>query len=389
MSFPSPLSQPHPGTPALIPPPAVSPPALPVGPRRDGHGLIWIAAVLVLVLVGLVGYFLTFIGPAASIVGMLLALIPLAIVLLGIRLADRWEPEPRGLVAFALAWGAVAAVAIALLVDLALQLVLRPQSSSAQEFLSAVVQAPVVEELAKGLGVLLLFVLARRSFDGPVDGVVYGALIGAGFAFTENIQYFAISLLEGGVEQTTITFFVRGLLSPFAHVMFTSATGFAVGLAARRGASGGHASGPWLLGLGGAIALHALWNGSATVGDFFALYVTLQVPLFIGFVLGVAVLRGEERRLTAARLGDYAAAGWFTPQEVTMLATPAGRRAALAWARTLRGDRTSVMKGFIEDATALAMTRQRALSGRDPHAAQDERAHLERAVAARAALLAP
>ena len=61
-----------------------------------------------------------------------------------------------------------------------------------------------------------------------------------------------------------------------------------------------------------------------------------------------------------ARLGDYAAAGWFTPQEVDMLATSAGRRAALAWARTLRGDRTALMKGFIIDATALAAARQRA-----------------------------
>ena len=55
------------------------------------------------------------------------------------------------------------------------------------------VQAPIVEEVGKGLGLLLLFVTARRAFDGPVDGVVYGALIGAGFALTENIQYFAIS----------------------------------------------------------------------------------------------------------------------------------------------------------------------------------------------------
>ena len=106
---------------------------------------------------------------------------------------------------------------------------------------SAVVQAPIVEEFAKGLGVFLIFLTARRAFDGPVDGVVYGALVGAGFAFTENIQYFAISFIEGGVVDVTTTFFVRGILSPFAHVMFTSITGFALGLAARRGASAGRA----------------------------------------------------------------------------------------------------------------------------------------------------
>ena len=59
-------------------------------------------------------------------------------------------------------------------------------------------QAPIVEEFAKGLGVFIIFVIARRAFDGPIDGIVYGGLVGAGFAFTENIQYFAISFIEGG-----------------------------------------------------------------------------------------------------------------------------------------------------------------------------------------------
>ena len=389
MSYPSPLSQPQPGHASPVPPPPVSLPPMPVAPRRSGAGAVWAIGVLAIVLIGLVAYFLTFIGTGASLVGMILALIPLGIVLAAVRLIDRWEPEPRVLVVLALAWGAVASVAIALLVDLGLFLVFRPQESAAQLAVTAIVQAPIVEELAKGIGLLLIFAVGRRAFDGPVDGVVYGALVGAGFAFTENIQYFAIALSDGGVEQATVTFFMRGILSPFAHAMFTAVIGFALGLAARRGASTGAALGPWCAGVIGAIVLHALWNGSAVLGDFFALYITLQVPLFIGFILGVIALRREEARLTRARLGEYAAAGWFTAQEVDMLATPAGRRAALAWAASLRGDRTATMRTFIRDATALAMTRQRALTGRDPRAAQDEQVYLERATAARAALFAP
>ncbi|MGL1654814.1 PrsW family glutamic-type intramembrane protease, partial [Vibrio parahaemolyticus] len=84
---------------------------------------------------------------------------------------------------------------------------------------SSVVQAPIVEEIAKGLGLLLLYAGARRYLDGPVDGIVYGALIGAGFAFTENIQYFAVSFIEGGTVQVVSVFFLRAVLSPFAHVM--------------------------------------------------------------------------------------------------------------------------------------------------------------------------
>lgn len=391
--FASALAQPRHAAPAPITPPTTSPAPVQVpataAPRRGRTAGIWLVGLLVLVLVALIGYFLNALGPGASVIGMLLALVPLAGVVFAVRLVDRWEPEPRGLLALAVAWGAIAAVGIALGVDLVVTIAIGNDDSPLREAFSAVVQAPVVEELAKGLGVLIIFAIARRAFDGPVDGIVYGALVGAGFAFTENIQYFAISFLEGGAADTSVTFFVRGILSPFAHVMFTSVTGFALGLAARRGATVGQATGPWLLGLAGAIALHALWNGSALFGDFFALYITLQVPLFAGFILGIIALRREESRLTRRRLGEYAAAGWFTPQEVDMLATAAGRRAALAWARTLRGDRTALMKTFIADATALAATRQRAITGRDPHAASDERDLLAKAAATRAAMFAP
>jgi hypothetical protein len=71
-----------------------------------------------------------------------------------------------------------------------------------------------------------------------------------------------------------------------------------------------------------------------------------------------------------------------------MLATPSGRKAGLDWARGLRGDRRPIMREFIKDATALAAVRQRAITGRDPLAVEDERALLIRTRAARAALLA-
>lgn len=375
--------------PRYAPPAPVAPPAqvpvVPVPVRKGRSVSIWLFGILALVLIGLVGYFVTFLGTAASVVGLVLALVPLGIVLFGVHLIDRWEPEPKGVMAFALAWGAIAAVGLSLLVDLGLSFVIR---GPLRESFGSVVQAPVVEEFFKGLGVLLIFAVARRAFDGPIDGVVYGALVGAGFAFTENIQYFAVSMIEGDSASLTMTFVLRGLLSPFAHAMFTAVTGFAIGLAARRGRAAGSVIGAAALGMLGAVLLHALWNGSAMFGDFFALYATLQVPLFIGFIIAIILLRREEERVTRTRLDDYARAGWFTPQEVTMLATRDGRKAALAWAASLREDRRPIMRGFIKDATALAAVRQRAIAGTDPLAAQDERALLARTAAARAALLA-
>ncbi|UYO98337.1 PrsW family intramembrane metalloprotease [Microbacterium sp. M28] len=362
------------------PAPAPAIPALPMPVRKGRTVSIWLFGVLGFLLLALAGYFVWALGSVASIIGLVLALIPLAIVFFGVRLIDRWEPEPKRIVIFAIAWGAIAAVGLTLLFDV--------MFGVDDVDAAAVIQAPIVEELFKGLGVFLIYLMARRTFDGPVDGIVYGALVGAGFAFTENIQYFAISLLEGGGEQLTMTFVLRGLMSPFAHAMFTALTGFAIGLAARRGASVAGVLGAGALGMLGAMLLHGFWNGSATFADFFVLYVTLQVPLFVGFILGIVALKREEARLTRERLSEYAVAGWFTPQEVDMLATRAGRKVGLAWAATLRGDRRPIMRGFIKDATALAAVRQRAISGRDRYAAEDERALLMRTRAARAALLA-
>ena len=71
-------------------------------------------------------------------------------------------------------------------------------------------QAPLVEEVAKGLGVLLIYAFSRAHFDGPVDGLVYAATVAAGFAFTENILYFGVALVEGGAEELGATFVMRG-----------------------------------------------------------------------------------------------------------------------------------------------------------------------------------
>ncbi len=201
-----------------------------------------VVASLALVAVG--ALFLLWLGPGFTAFGALLALIPLAVVLFGVRWIDRWEPEPRGLLIFAFLWGAGMSVAAALIVgfSIASAIPVDAAQSAAFDFASSVVVAPIVEETAKGLGVLLIFLIARRAFDGPVDGIVYAAVVAGGFAFTENIEYFAIELSDPAGSISSV-FFIRGILSPFAHVMFTAMTGLFIGLAAQRG-------GRWL-GVGG------------------------------------------------------------------------------------------------------------------------------------------
>lgn len=351
-------------------------------------GIILGAALLLAVL----GYFIATMGAGAVVFSAVIAVVPLLGVLFAVRWIDRWEPEPRWALAFALLWGAGVSVVISLLVDLVVQLTLAASGgpSEASEAMSIAIQAPIVEEIAKGTGVLLLVWIARRSFDGPVDGLVYAAVIAAGFAFTENILYFGGALIEGGTAALGSTFVMRGIFSPFAHVMFTACTGIALGFAATR-TRGAGILGYFAVGLTVAIALHALWNGALlVVTDFFGYYFVVQVPLFVLAIVLVVLLRRAEQRTTRRRLQEYADAGWFVDGEVSMLATAAGRRAARRWARTLSRDRSAAMQKFTTDATRLALLRQRIVSGRAlAGAAHEERELLNAITHDRAVLLAP
>ncbi|WP_082499159.1 MULTISPECIES: PrsW family intramembrane metalloprotease [unclassified Rathayibacter] len=370
---------------SAYPPP--TPPARPsVVPTVLGAiGVALLGILLLLVL----AYVVLGLGVSAAAVCAVIALIPLTLVLAGVRWVDRWEPEaPLGLW-FAFLWGAGGSVAIALLVDLGVQVAVYASGSqpSESDFVGAVIQAPLVEETAKGLGVLLVLLIWRRSFDGPVDGIVYAAVVASGFAFVENILYFGSALVEGGLGSLAVTFFLRGVLSPFAHVLFTACTGAALGFAAsRRGAAAVPIA---LLGLALAAFLHALWNGSSfLVSDWFGFYGVVQVPLFVVAVVVVVLLRRRERAVTLERLGDYAAAGWLSPAEVRMIGTAEGRRTALRWARTAGSDRPRAMTGFIRTATRLAHLRQHQIAGRGGRAAAlDEGVLLDELVARRAALM--
>lgn len=353
----------------------------PESPRRRGAGagIVVLSAIAILAGLLVLAYLAVSFGISVLVVGTLVALVPLAIVLLAVRWIDRWEPEPRWALWFAFLWGAAVSVAIALIVDLGVQLfvaVSSPTGATADATLQAVVQAPIVEEVAKGVGVLLIYAFSKSHFDGPVDGLVYAATVAAGFAFTENILYFGAALIEGGAGELGATFVVRGIFSPFAHVLFTACTGLAIGFAARRGGAG--VIGWFLLGLVAAILLHAFWNGSLAFADAFLLYFTVQVPIFVGAIAVTLLLRREEQRITRTRLAEYAAAGWFSPDEVEGLSSWSGRRAALAWARAQRPPRTAQVQRFITDATRLALTRQALVTGRgDVRRLEDERVLLD------------
>jgi RsiW-degrading membrane proteinase PrsW (M82 family) len=379
--------QPAPGNPASLGnQPWAAPPLV---ARRRSPGLLplliagGVLAVGSLLLV--VPFLLGNTGLTGFVIGFIASLIPLATVLLTVRLIDRWEPEPKRLLWFAFTWGAAVSIAATLLIQPVFALAAPTSSEDAYNYFMATVQAPIVEEFSKSLGLLLLVFAARKYFDGPVDGVVFAFTIAAGFAFTENILYFGREIAtssDPGADLVRI-FILRGVMSPFAHAIFTGTTGLIMGFAARKWHSG-YALLAFFFGLLPAMFLHNRWNSMG--GDFLAEYFVVQVPLFLIAVVGIVLLRLAEGKLTRHRLLEYARAGWFTPAEVEMLATTRGRRQALGWASS-RG-RAPQMREFIRAATSLAFTRQRVLSGRDvPVHQHDELEQLRRIPGLRAAVL--
>lgn len=361
-------------------------PAAQPGKRRSGAlkvTNIILLCVFSLIALLTLAFFALSIGANVFLICGALALIPLTICVLTLRWIDKWEPEPLSAMFFGFAWGAGMAVVTTLVLGSWVQPLLMSGSAEADaDMVGAVIQAPLVEEVCKGAGLLLLFFLRRRTFDGPVDGVVYAGIIAAGFAFTENILYFGAALEEadGAVDGLVGIFIMRGLMSPFAHVMFTATLGLCVGWAARNGGTKLVLI-AWLVGLVPAMFFHGLWNSSSFLGgNFFVVYFLLQMPLFGLFIVGVIFLRRSEAKLTRQRLSDYVASGWFTQQEVPMLATGAGRRRALHWAKTFGAD--PVMKEMIRLATRLAFVRQRILvdakSAATPAGAESLRLEQER-----------
>ncbi|MDX3540725.1 PrsW family intramembrane metalloprotease [Streptomyces sp. MB09-01] len=313
-------------------------------------------------------------GTPGFLVGLGLALLPVPPLMAAFRWLGRAAPAPWPQLLFCFGWGACAAALIAILANnFATEWIAAATADpSGADHLGSVAVAPVVEESAKAAALLLVFVFRRRHFTGPADGFVVAGFTATGFAFTENILYlgnaYGEDLAEGsGVLEsvTAATFFVRIVLSPFAHPLFTVLTGLGFGAAALSVRRYRRICLP-LLGLAPAMGMHALWNGSSRFGEhgFYTVYAFVMVPAF-GLLVWLAVrIRRGRLRVVSKELAVYAAAGWFGPAEVPALASLPARSLARALARHSGGRAAGrAVARYEADAAALALLRNRARRG--------------------------
>jgi RsiW-degrading membrane proteinase PrsW (M82 family) len=312
----------------------------------------------------------------ALLTGLVFAVLPVPIYLGLTRWIDRFEPEPRSMVLFTFFWGATVAVLIALVLNTFGEVVVSLNfGREAGALYGGSISAPVVEESAKALALLIVFRRRRSEFNGVVDGLVYAVLVGLGFAMTENILYYSKGAIEHGVQGALPVFVARGILTPFAHPLFTSMTGLGLGIASRATDHWVRIAAP-LAGLGGAIVLHSIWNTAAATGYTAVVYMLLFVPIFTGMLILTATARMREARLVARQLEPEVLAHWLSPGELAMLSSIRARRRAARAARRAGGrPARRALTHVQETASELAFARDRAARGLAPatEPAEDQR----------------
>ena len=308
-------------------------------------------------------------APSSLLLATVLAAVPVGPLVACYLWLDRYEPEPKRLLAFGLLWGGFVATAAALLVQGLGGLV---GGFSDRESLAVV--APVSEELAKGLFLLLLLWWRRHELDGILDGIVYAGMVGIGFAFIENIFYLASAyngtdgVGPGGTSALTGVFVLRCLISPFAHPLFTTFIGIGVGIAVGARSRVVRVLAP-LSGYVLAVLAHGLWNASTLYGisGFVGVYLALMAPAFLG-LLGFAVwARRSEKRMLTASLADAAGRGLIPATDIPWLVDLRARRACRAYAKQYGGPTAhSAMLDYQQAAIELGFLHHRYLRGTPP-----------------------
>ena len=313
-------------------------------------------------LAGLIVIFLTLANPVGAAVGFVLSSVTMTAVVVAYLWLDRWEPEPPRLLIFAFIWGTSVAVIVSAILQIVLDAWLNPAVDAAETGVSAftlIIGAPVTEEAAKGLFLLLMMTGARRNeMNSLTDCLVYAGLVGAGFAWLEDILYIANG---ESLAESLFTAALRLIMGPFAHSLFTTMFALGVWFALhKRGALA--KAGCILLGYLGAVILHAMWNGSSFLGTgaYFATYVFWMMPVFALAIVLAVRSRRIEQRIVAEKLPGMVAAAIITPSEATWLGSLATRKQAVAEATRFGGKQAGEsVKRFAQQVVELAFVRDR------------------------------
>ncbi len=352
---------------------------------RPGRPAFW-AYVAILILTGLVAFgqqsFFRQISPSGWALSWgLLALYALPVLFL-VYVLDLYEREPLSLVIGALLWGAIAATTLSGFANDGWGLVVaRVGGPEFAARWTAALTAPFVEEILKGSGVVLIYLIAPDEFDDMMDGFVYGAVCGLGFAVVEDVFYF-MGVFGGQPEGVLQGFFVRVVASGlYSHVLYTGLVGMGIGyFVSRRFQRPLRRRVVVLAGLSATAVLgHFLWNSPLldlfpsqpwTGADLFMIPVATTVkglPLLAFVTLAVVLARRRERRWLHGALADEIGGPGVSAAELATLEGPRGRREAVRDMRTRAGAHAAgLLRRLQREQVNLAMVRSKVAANDDP-----------------------
>jgi RsiW-degrading membrane proteinase PrsW (M82 family) len=242
-------------------------------------------------------------------------------------IVDRFRPQRPLLWFLALGWGATVAVIVSAEINTwaAGHLNIYGDGDPATQARAAVFVAPFVEEAAKATVLFLLAILVRYRLVSRVSLVSLAGLSAAGFAFTENILYYARVMvystrtIDVGDVEAAISDIVwlRGFWTCFGHPLFTMMTGIGVAIAIRAKSKVVRIMAP-LAGYLIAAGLHMLFNSQASMLQYpevLFIYFGVAVPFVIA--VGIYTFRQvlAQGRLIRSRLTDYVRMGWLAESD--------------------------------------------------------------------------
>jgi len=232
---------------------------------------------------------------------------------------DHWEREPLPLVIGCFLWGAVPSIVFSIVWSLIFGTIAAGifYGEHALTIVEYSVIAPFTEEIVKGLGLLVIFFAFRHEIDSLFDGILYGAVIGFGFAAVENVFYF-IGYGSEGPGQLTVLIFLRAILFGLNHAFFTGLTGLGLAMARFQKDAGLKLLLP-LGGLGLAMVCHATHNFFAG-GGLGGVVVSFIVDWFGIFWLFAVILwsMNHQGNLIRHYLNEEVAMGVLQPQQAQL-----------------------------------------------------------------------
>ncbi|NLV75094.1 MAG: PrsW family intramembrane metalloprotease [Chloroflexi bacterium] len=264
------------------------------------------------------------------------AVVPTIIYLLVLWQLDRYEKEPLVLFLAAFVWGAVPAVIASLILEVIGEYSMVAMPPLGRQLVGAGLVAPIVEEASKSAALLVLYWVFRHEFDGVLDGIIYGAVVGFGFAMTENVFYFESAWAEQGVKGFLMLVLMRAGVFGLNHAMFTGIAGAGIGLA-RLQHSRLTCVVLILLGFGGAVVAHMAHNILVAAQQACLLGTAADWGGVVALFVMIVLMWKHERNIIKTYLADevgislsaeqYAALAAFRPTRPAGLPTDDQTRA--------------------------------------------------------------